>query len=226
MEAGKRNDKRKLFTNQLLHSAAVLFLEKGYNDTTTAEIAKKAELTENFLFRIFHDKEKILYTLVQHVFNEQFIIAAKLTEGMNDPIFMYSIETALQFHITNQSEPLRDIYVSAYSLPSTTEYIYENTAQKLCQLFKSNFPDYEMKDFLEMEYATGGIMRSFMTQKCDWYFTIERKINRFLEASLRVYKVPEEKIKEIQGKVHGVGLDKIAAQLIDGIVERARSGTL
>lgn len=226
METGKRKTKRQRLTNQLLHSASILFLEKGYNDTTTAEIAKKAELSEAVLFRMFHDKERILFTLVQHVFNEQFNVAGKLTEGMNDPILMYSIETALQFHITNQSEPLRDIYVSAYTLPSTTEYIYENTAQKLCLLFKDNFPDYEMKDFLELEYASGGITRSYMAQKCDWYFTIERKINRFLEAALRVYKVPEEKIKEMQVKVHEVGLDKIAAQLIDGIVERARSGTL
>ena len=226
MEAGKRQSKRQILTYKLLHSAAVLFLEKGYTDTTTAEIAKNAEVTESVLFRVFHDKERILFTLVQHVFNEQFHVAGKLTQGQDDPILMYSIETALQFHITNQSEPLRDIYVSAYTLPTTVEYIYQNTAQKLCQLFKGNFPDYEMKDFLEMEYASGGITRSFMAQKCDWYFTIERKINRFLETALRMYKVPEEKIAEMQVKVHAVGLDKIAAQLVDSIVERARSGTL
>lgn len=226
MAAGKRKTKREIMTNKLLHSAAVLFLEKGYSETTTAEIAKLTDVSEGVLFRMFHDKEKILFHLVQHVFNEQFNVAAKLVQGSNDPVLMYAIETALQFHITNQSEPLRDIYVTAYTLPSTTEYIYENTAQKLYELFKDNFPNYEMKDFLELEYASGSITRGFMAQKCDWYFTIDRKINRFLETALRVYKVPEEKIKEMQTKVHQVGLDKVAAQLIDGIVERARSGTL
>ena len=226
MGTGKRVSKKQILTNQLLHSAAVLLLEKGYTETTTAEIARKAEVTESNLFRIFHDKEGILYTLVQHVFNEQFNVAAKIVQGSNDPVLMYAIETALQFHITNQSEPLRDIYVAAYTLPSTTEYIYEHTAQKLYELFKDNFPNYEMKDFLELEYASGSITRGYMAQKCDWYFTIDRKINRFLETALRVYKVPEEKIKEMQTKVHQVGLDKVAAQLIDGIVERARSGTL
>lgn len=226
MAAGKRKTKREIMTNKLLHSAAVLFLEKGYSETTTAEIAKLTDVSEGVLFRMFHDKENILFHLVQHVFNEQFNVAAKLVQGSNDPVLMYAIETALQFHITNQSEPLRDIYVTAYTLPSTTEYIYEHTAQKLYELFKDNFPNYEMKDFLELEYASGSITRGFMAQKCDWYFTIDRKINRFLETALRVYKVPEEKIKEMQTKVHQVGLDKIAAQLIDGIVERARSGTL
>lgn len=226
MAAGKRKTKREIMTNKLLHSAAVLFLEKGYSETTTAEIAKLTDVSEGVLFRMFHDKENILFHLVQHVFNEQFNVAAKLVQGSNDPVLMYAIETALQFHITNQSEPLRDIYVTAYTLPSTTEYIYEHTAQKLYELFKDNFPNYEMKDFLELEYASGSITRGFMAQKCDWYFTIDRKINRFLETALRVYKVPEEKIKEMQTKVHQVGLDKVAAQLIDGIVERARSGTL
>lgn len=226
METGKRKAKRQEMTNKLLHSAAVEFLNKGYSESSTIDIARNAELQEAVLFRMFHDKEKILFTLVQHVFSEQFTVATKLTEGINDPILLYSIETALQFHITNQSEPLRDIYVSAYSLPTTTEYIYENTAQKLYQLFKANFPNYEMKDFLELEYASGGITRSYMAQKCDWYFTIERKINRFLETALRVYKVPEEKIKEMQVKVHQYELDKIAAQLIDGIIERARNGNL
>lgn len=226
MAAGKRKTKREIMTNKLLHSAAVLFLEKGYSETTTAEIAKLTDVSEGVLFRMFHDKENILFHLVQHVFNEQFNVAAKLVQGSNDPVLMYAIETALQFHITNQSEPLRDIYVTAYTLPSTTEYIYEHTAQKLYELFKDNFQNYEMKDFLELEYASGSITRGFMAQKCDWYFTIDRKINRFLETALRVYKVPEEKIKEMQTKVHQVGLDKVAAQLIDGIVERARSGTL
>ena len=226
MTAGKRKTKREIMTNKLLHSAAVLFLEKGYSETTTAEIAKLTDVSEGVLFRMFHDKEKILFTLVQHVFNEQFNVAAKIVQGNDDPVLMYAIETALQFHITNQSEPLRDIYVAAYTLPSTTEYIYEHTAQKLYELFKDNFPNYEMKDFLELEYASGSITRGYMAQKCDWYFTIDRKINRFLETALRVYKVPEEKIKEMQTKAHQVGLDKVAAQLIDGIVERARNGTL
>lgn len=226
MATGKRKTKREIMTNKLLHSAAVLFLEKGYSEATTAEIAKLTDVTEGVLFRMFHDKENILFHLVQHVFNEQFNVAAKIVQGSNDPVLMYAIETALQFHITNQSEPLRDIYVTAYTLPSTTEYIYEHTAQKLYELFKDNLPNYEMKDFLELEYASGSITRGYMAQKCDWYFTIERKINRFLETALRVYKVPEEKIKEMQTKVHQVGLDKVAAQLIDGIVERARSGTL
>jgi len=226
MPRGKRKTKRDLKTNQILHAAAVLFLEKGYHDTTTAEIAKKAELSEPVLFRIFHDKEGILFTLVQHVFHEQFTVATRLTAGKNDPVLMYSIETALQFYITEQSEPLRDIYVAAYTYPSTVNYIYEHTAQKLYELFKGNFPGYELKDFLELEYATGGLTRSFTAQKCDFYFTLEHKINRFLEAALRIYKVPEERITEMQGKVHQVGLDKIAEQLINGIVERARTGNL
>ncbi len=226
MDISKRSQRKKQTTAGILHAAATLFLEKGYHDTSTAEIAKAAGVTEGVLFRRFHDKEKLLLELVHMVFHEQFTVAERLTAGIHDPALMYALETALQFYITDRSEPLRDIYLAAYTLPSTTEYIYENTALKLHHLFGANFPDYEQKDFLELEYASGGVTRSFMAQPCTVYFTIEQKINRFLEAVLRIYRVPEARIGQLQAAVHQYGLDVIAQQLVDGIIERAKSGAL
>lgn len=38
-----------------------LFLEKGYEGTTVAEIAKRAELTQRTFFRYFSDKREVLF---------------------------------------------------------------------------------------------------------------------------------------------------------------------
>ena len=51
------------------------------------------------------------------------------------------------------------------------------------------------KDFYELELASGGIMRSFLSVPCDRYFTMERKIKRFIETTLLVYEVPKSKIE-------------------------------
>ena len=40
--------------------------------------------------------------------------------GAEDPVFLYAVETALQLHIAELTEPLRKRYVMAYTLPTTS----------------------------------------------------------------------------------------------------------
>ena len=44
-----------------------------------------------------------------------------------------------------------------------------------------------------MEIASGSIMRGFMSVPCDVYFTMDAKVSRFLDCSLKLYDVPKEK---------------------------------
>ncbi len=44
---------------ELLQAALNVFIEKGYKGTTTAEIAKKADISEVTLFRYFKSKDEI-----------------------------------------------------------------------------------------------------------------------------------------------------------------------
>ncbi len=46
---------------RLLRAAIDLFAEKGYDETTTAEIAKRAGLTKTTFFRHFPDKREVLF---------------------------------------------------------------------------------------------------------------------------------------------------------------------
>ena len=59
----------------------------------------------------------------------------------------------MQIYITELSEPLREIYVMAYTLPSTTEYILKSTAVQIKAIFSPFMPDAEDKDFYEMDIA-------------------------------------------------------------------------
>lgn len=155
-----------LLTQQkMLRAAVKLFLKKRYEGTTTAEIARAAGMPPSSFFRAFPSKEALLLELDKRMFSGQFTLA----------------------------EPLRKLYVTAYTLSSTSAYLYRSTAKRLEGIFGDDLPDAEAKDFYEMEIASTGMMRSFMAVPCDVYFTVERKIARFLECALKLYNVPPER---------------------------------
>lgn len=182
-----------LVTQQkVLRAAVALFLEKGYTRTTTGEIAKAAGIGQSSFFHVFPSKEALLLELVKRMFSGQFALAGQHS-GEQDPVLLYAVETALQLHIAELTEPLRKLYVTAYTLSSTSAYLYRSTAKRLEGIFGDDLPDAEAKDFYEMEIASTGMMRSFAAVPCDMYFTVERKIARFLECALKLYNVLPER---------------------------------
>ena len=210
--------------NKILRSAVKLFLEGGYEKTTTANIAQAAGMAPSSFFAAFENKEALLYTLTESMFESQFDNTEKLIGSSADPLLVYAVETALQMYITELSEPLRELYVMAYSLPTTSEYIYQNTAKKVGTLFKDYVPGAQEKDFYEMDIASAGVMRGFMAKHCDLYFTIDQKLKRFLGCCFTLYHVPQEKQDTVIGAVLEMELKPIAEKIIVDTVARAEQG--
>lgn len=210
--------------NKILRSAVKLFLEGGYEKTTTANIAQAAGMAPSSFFAAFENKEALLYTLTESMFESQFDNTEKLIGSSADPLLVYAVETALQMYITELSEPLRELYVMAYSLPTTSEYIYQNTAKKVGALFKDYVPGAQEKDFYEMDIASAGVMRGFMAKHCDLYFTIDQKLKRFLGCCFTLYHVPQEKQDVVIGAVLAMELKPIAEKIIADTVVRAEQG--
>lgn len=210
--------------NKILRSAVKLFLEGGYEKTTTANIAQAAGMAPSSFFAAFENKEALLYTLTESMFESQFDNTEKLIGSSADPLLVYAVETALQMYITELSEPLRELYVMAYSLPTTSEYIYQNTAKKVGTLFKDYVPGAQEKDFYEMDIASAGVMRGFMAKHCDLYFTIDQKLKRFLGCCFTLYHVLQEKQDAVIGAVLAMELKPIAEKIIADTVARAEQG--
>ena len=208
---------------KVLRAAVALFLEKGYAKTTTGEIAKAAGIGQSSFFHVFPSKEALLLELVRRMFSGQFDLAGEHSDT-DDPVQLYAIETALQLHITELSEPLRELYVAAYSLPTTAAFLYKSTAQRLQTIFKAYLPEAQPKDFYEMEIASAGMMRGFMSVPCDLYFTIEAKVSRFLDCAFRLYNVPEEQRTAVTDAVLALDLHTMAADIIQKTVHQAEEG--
>ena len=213
-----------LLTQQkMLRVAVALFLEKGYEKTTTAEIAEAAGMAQSSFFRAFSSKEALLLELVHRMFAGQFALAEQHS-GEADPVLLYAVETALQLHITELTQPLRELYVAAYSLPTTSSFIYRSTAERLQKIFGVYLPEAEAKDFYEMEIASAGIMRGFMSVPCDLYFTMDAKLSRFLDCSLKLYNIPAQQRAAITAAVLKMDLHAMAAGMIQKIIRQAEEG--
>ena len=109
---------------------------------------------------------------------------------------MVAAETTLQLYMAESSEHIRELYSFAYSQQASSDIIYNKITLKLSEIFKEQYPDFTQGEFYEKELASAGIMRNYMTRPCGIYFTMDRKVNAFLENTFLLYEIPREKIDE------------------------------
>lgn len=208
----------------VLREAVALLLEQGYTKTTIAQIAERLDRTKSAVLRVYKDKEAILFALVTHMFGSQFSKARELLGTDADPLLVYGVETALQLHICELSEALRDIYVNAYTLPSTAEYIYQQTSSELQKIFAPYMPEASASDFYELEIASGSVMRGYMTRRCDMYFPIANKLRVFLNCELKIFDVPAGKRETVIRQVLEMDIETMAKDIIAQTVRIAEAG--
>lgn len=213
-----------LLTQQkMLRSAATQFLEKGYDGATTAEIARNAGMTPSSFFRAYPSKEALLLEFVKWIFVGQYDLAQKIS-GSDDPMVICAVEAGLELHTAEMSEQLRELYVTAYSLPTTSVYIYRVMSERLYQAFKHQQSDAKAKDFYEMEIASASMIRGYMAVPCDMYFTIEAKIIRFLDCALKLYNTEESERKRIIDFTLSLDLRSIAENIVDSTIKKVENG--
>ena len=175
-----------------------------------ALIIRQADVSASTFQNIFRNKEGVLMELTQTMFEKQFSMASGVMGETMPPVYLYAAETAIQLTLAELNENLREIYVEAYTRPSVAEYICENTAKVLYQVFGSYLPECTPEEFYEMDIGTSGLMRGYMACKCDEAFPLERKLERFLTLSLRVFCVPQEEREKVIAWVLGLDIRTVA----------------
>ena len=213
LKIARRYDKEES-KRRILSACVKLFIERGYCGTTLSEILKEADVTSSTFQNIFHTKDGVLLELAEFMFGNQFEAARALTGSNIPPIYIYAAETAIQMTIAELNENLREIYLEAYTQPEIAEYIHQQTSSELYKIFSSYLPNYSESDFYELEIGSAGIMRGYMARPCDVYFTLERKLERFLQLTLRIYCVPEEKQREVMALIASLDIRAIANEVM------------
>ena len=204
----------------VLHSATKLFIEKGYTNTRIKDIAEDSGVGYNEIFRMFVDKDNLLSHLVNLVIEHQFEKSIEyLKEQSEDKLLLYIFECVLQLYICEINDNIREMYAVSYSMPSTSHKIYDYITEKLENVFHKYLPEYETKDFYELEIAAAGIMRGFIINPCNMYFTIDRKVNRFIKTLLKIFEVPKEEVEDVIKKIEKFNMKEYSKEVVDTLYE-------
>ena len=195
---------------RILSACVRLFLEKGYTRTRVAEIIRDADVSASTFQNIFRAKDGVLVELARVMFSNQFGAARRVAGENAGPVLIYAVETAIQLTLTELNENLRDIYIEAYTHAEVSEFLYQNTSTELYKIFGDYLPDCTESDFYELEIGSAGMMRAYMARPCDKYFTLEKKLRRFLTMSLSAYSVPRQEQREIIGFIEGLDIREIS----------------
>lgn len=200
---------------RILTVCVQMFIEKGFKATTMQDIIREADVSSGTFQNIFRTKDGVLKELIDVMFCNQFKEARKPPEITDNPVLVYATEVAIQLAIVELNENLREIYAEAYTDSALSEYIYQKTSTELCLIFSRFNPDWSESDFYESDVGTAGMMRAFMMRKCDKYFTLKKKINRFLTMALKCYNVPPDSIKKIVSAVESADIEKMAKNVME-----------
>ena len=209
---------------KILSASAKVFLERGYAGTSSKLVADLVGVSNGSPFFHYGNKEGVLLEFVKRMFSGQFRIAERLTGDATDPLMLYGLETALQMHIVELSEPLRELYITAYTLPTTSDYIYDEMTEKLAGIFGEFLPGAERQDWLARELATGGITRSYTGVPCTADYPMERKLRDYLSCCYKILDVPKERYEPIIDHVARIDLTETARSIIAETIRQVDAG--
>lgn len=200
---------------KVLREASKLFLTIGYEKTSIRMLEKNTNVNYGSIMYAFENKENLVSSLVGFVLEAQFEYASRLVANETDNlIFLYVTETVLQLYLAETNEHMREMYNVSYSLPSSTKKVHNTVTAKLEYIFKNSLPNYDTKDFYCLELAASGIMRSYLNRQCDMFFTMDLKVEKFIEVLLLIYRVPDKTIKEAINYIKQFDFKTIAQEFI------------
>lgn len=202
---------------KILSVCVRLFLQQGYKETTVTQIVREAGITRGSYQNQFPTKDAVLMELVKTMFSSQFDMARSIAGDDLPPVYTYAVETSIQLALTELNENLGELYIESYTHPDTAEYIYLQTTSELKNIFAPYLPDHSESDFYDMEIGTSGLMRSYMAKRCDIHFPLQRKLECFLTAAMRVYRVPEEDQEKVLAFIAVLDIEAVASEIVQKV---------
>lgn len=197
---------------RILSTCVRMYIENGYKNTRMVDVIKAADVSTSTFHNIFHTKDGVLEVLAEFMLKNQFEIARQVVGEQANSVMLYAVETSLQMTISELNENLREIYLIAYTQPVISEYIYHETSALLYKMFGCYLPGYNESDFYEINIGTAAIMRGYMARPCDIYFSLEKKLQRFLRMTLSAYDVPRSEQETVIAHIASLDMRQIALQ--------------
>ncbi len=203
---------------KILTAATAMFIQKGFEKTTLMDISKLSGVSKRVIIYEMNSKEEILGHLVTKFLDgvtaASNAVSKKLTD---DNVLIFIANEVLQLYMAEMNEDMRNLYLAGYSMPKTSEEVLKRRADMMYSTFADKFPEQELKDFYEIEIASMGIMRAYMTIPCDMYFTIETKAKKLITMLLRIYKADDEKENEALKFIEKIDFEAVAKKAVESV---------
>lgn len=116
---------------QILESALNVFIEKGYNGSTTADIAKESDISEVTLFRYFDSKKQIFMDAIEPILItslKESLEASKDLEPMEK--LEYILKNRIKF-ISEHHEVIKLILMESQINPEIADFDFINQITSL-----------------------------------------------------------------------------------------------
>ena len=205
---------------KILTAATALFMQKGFERTTFVDIAKLSDVPKSKILYEFASKEEILSLLVTKfldgVAKASDAVSKKLTD---DKIQIFMASEVLQIYMAEMSDDMRNLYLAGYSMPKTSEEVLKRRTEILYREFGNMLPYLEFKDFYELEIASMGIMRAYMSVPCTMYFTLEAKTDRLISTILKIYDIDNKRIEEVKEFMKKIDFEAVAKKTVEDVFE-------
>ena len=205
---------------KILTAATALFMQKGFERTTFVDIAKLSDVPKSKILYEFASKEEILSLLVTKfldgVAEASDAVSKKLTD---DKLLIFMASEVLQIYMAEMSDDMRNLYLAGYSMPKTSEEVLKRRTEILYREFGNMLPYLELKDFYELEIASMGIMRAYISVPCSMYFTLEAKTDRLISTMLKIYDIDNKRIEEVKEFMKKIDFEAVAKKTVEDVFE-------
>ena len=216
----RSKEESRILYSKILTAATILFVQKGYEKTTLMDISKLSGVPKTKILYEMNNKEGILGLLVAKfldgVAEASDAVSKKLTD---DKLLIFMANEVLQIYMAEMSDDMRNLYLAGYSMPKTSDAVLRRRSQVLYEQFGYLFPQFALKDYYELEIATMGIMRAYMSVPCDMYFTMEAKVDRLLSTMLKIYGVDSKIVEETKEFMKKIDFEAIAKNTVADVFE-------
>ena len=107
-------EKREKSRREIMEASWSLFLEKGYDKTTTRDIVRKAGILNGSLYNRFKSKEDILIAIISSAITDTMAEAEKFLKEDNDPLMVLCIPMAIELYAASKSKKLAALLYSTH----------------------------------------------------------------------------------------------------------------
>lgn len=154
----------------ILDAAIKIFAEKGYDKSTTKEIAEIAGIAEGTIFRYYKTKNNILegvLTLLISTISKNVVFKSiekllKDNEGKT-PEELIKLIIKDRIELVEQVFPLMKIVVmQAFTSEAIKKAFYDNVMVKAFELFESVFEEMKQKNMIRKDLSNENIFRSIV----------------------------------------------------------------